>query len=112
MKFKNIFHLIEDAQEVCSLFERVETPEQMVSTLERIKKQFSQELLDLVQSLRLSTEAILEDALEVGGAVGGEPEDADFDFGGDGDLVEKIEEDTNVSDGKNQTSEVPATQEK
>ena len=69
MKFRNLFHLVEDAQEISNLFETVETPEQMASAIERLKKHPT-EVMELVQSLKLSTEAVLEDALEPGGALG------------------------------------------
>jgi hypothetical protein len=92
MKFRNLFHMVEDAQEICGLFDKVETPEQMVSALERLKKQFPGELLDLVQSLRLSTEAVLEDTIEPSGTVGegGEPE------GFDDDLLDQISKEDEV----------------
>jgi hypothetical protein len=69
MKFRNLFNLVEDAQEVTTIFESVETPEQMVSALERLKKH-PLEVLEILQSLRLSTEAVLEDALDPGGTIG------------------------------------------
>lgn len=113
MKFKSIFHLVEDAQEICSLFDNVETTEQMISTLERLKKQFPEEILSLIQSLRLSTEAILEDTFEPGGTVGGDPDDADFEFNeGNEDVLREMQEKETVSDGKNQKTEAPTTQEK
>jgi len=84
MKFRNLFNLIEDTQEICAVFESVETPEQMVSILERLKKQAPQHLLELVNSLRMSTEAVLADSLEPTGTLGeGDGPDA---FEGDDDV--------------------------
>lgn len=95
MKFSNLFHLVEDAQEISSMFESVETPDQMVSALERLKKHPS-EVLEIVQSLRLSTEAVLEDVIEPGGVVGGDIPD-DFED----NLLEEISND-NEGVGKNE----------
>ena len=86
MKFRNLFDLIEDAQSITDLFDGVQTPEQAVSALERLKKH-APGVLEIVQSLRLSTEAVLEDTLEPSGVVG-EGDDGSDNF--DNDLVEEI----------------------
>lgn len=78
MKMRSLFNLIEDAQEISELFARVETPEQMVSFLERLKKSGATELLEGMQALRLSVHAVLEDTFELGGTIGGDDDD-DFD---------------------------------
>jgi hypothetical protein len=68
MKFRNIFNLCEDAQAISSHFEGVETPEQMSSALERLRRGgAANDLLEVIQSMRLSCEAILEDTIEPGG---------------------------------------------
>lgn len=74
MKFRHLFNLIEDAQDIAAVFENVRTPEQMVSALERLKKQGASQFLEDVSSLRLSLEAVLEDALELGGGADTEDE--------------------------------------
>lgn len=81
MKMRTLFNLLEDADDIASLFAKVETPEQMVSLLERLKKQGATEFLESVQSLRLSLQAAMEDTLEIGGAIGGDDDD---NFTGDG----------------------------
>lgn len=100
MKMRTLFNLIEDADEITSLFSKVETPEQMVSLLERLKKQGAAEFLDSIQSLRLSLQSAMEDTLEIGGALGAD-EDDNFTSEGVGeedDLLEGIaDEDENVA---------------
>jgi|SRR5579863_1310167 hypothetical protein len=89
MKLRTLFNLIEDADEISTLFSKVETPEQMVSLLERLKKQGAAELLQSVQSLRLSVQAAMEDTLELGGSIGAD-EDGNFSpdgLGEDEDLL-------------------------
>ena len=97
MKIRTLFNVLEDANEISSLFSRVETPEQMVSTLERIKKQGAAEFLETIQSLRLSTEAAFQDSLEMGGNLGfGENEDDNEDE----NLLEGMEEEDEIPDEK------------
>jgi hypothetical protein len=108
MKMRTLFNLIEDADEISSLFVKVETPEQMVSLLERLKKQGAAEFLDSVQSLRLSLQAAMEDTLEIGGTIGSDDED---DFSGEEseeneDLLKGLEEEDEIPDAK---PEVPET---
>jgi hypothetical protein len=81
MKMRTLFNLLEDADEISSLFAKVDTPEQMVSLLERLKKQGATEFLESVQSLKLSLQAAMEDTLEMGGTVGADDDD---NFTGDG----------------------------
>jgi hypothetical protein len=99
MKMRTLFNLIEDADEIAGLFAKVETPEQMVSLLERLKKQGATEFLDSVQSLRLSLQAAMEDTLEIGGSIGSDDDDnfADDVTDGEDDLLEGIaDEDENI----------------
>lgn len=79
MKMRSLFSLIQDAQDVAYIFDKVETPEQMVSLLERIKKQEAPAFLENVQALRLSLEAVLNDMLEVGGPSPLEDDDIEGD---------------------------------
>ena len=82
MKIRTLFNLLSDAQEVAGLFSKVETPEQMVSTLERLKKQGATEFLEAIDALRLSAEATLEDVFEMGGT---REEEDDFESSTDGE---------------------------
>ena len=90
MKFGNLFNMVEDSQEICAVFDNVETPEQMISTLERLKKHGAASFLELISSLRLSTEAVLTDTLEPNNPLGeGEGPDTFDDTGDDtGDDVD------------------------
>ena len=92
MKMRTLFNLIEDADEITNLFSKVETPEQMVSILERLKKQGASEFLESIQSLRLSLQATMEDTLEIGGTIGADDDDnfENDDAEGDDDLLEGL----------------------
>jgi hypothetical protein len=94
MKIRTLFNVLEDAQEIATLFSKVDTTEQMVSTLERLKKQGAAEFLDSVQALRLSVEAAYEESLEMGGSLG---------FDGN----EESEEDENLLEGLGDEEEKP-----
>jgi hypothetical protein len=85
MKMRTLFNLLEDADEISSLFAKVDTPEQMVSLLERLKKQGTTEFLESIQSIRLSLQAAMEDTLEMGGTVGADDDDNFTSDGVDGD---------------------------
>ena len=91
MKIASLFDLITDASDVLDFFERVDTPEQLVSRLERLKRQGAEELLNCVDGLRSSIAAILQDTLEMSATVD-EPDD-DLDL--DEELVKLMEEKQN-----------------
>lgn len=76
MKVQSIFDLVQDSRDLTDFFTNVETPEQMVSRLERIKKGEAEEFLIAIESLRMANENILSDMLEVGGSLS---EADDFD---------------------------------
>ncbi len=79
MKFRSFFDVIGDAKDVAEFFEGVETVEQMVSKLERIKRRDAEEFLVCVQSMKISVEQALEDTLEMGSTFepGDEPDEGD-----------------------------------
>jgi hypothetical protein len=90
MKIRTLFNLLEDAQEISTLFSKVETPEQMVSTLERLKKNGAAEFLDSIQTLRLSVEAAYEESLEMGGSLGDGDENGEEENNEDENLLEGL----------------------
>ncbi len=67
MKVRHLFELIQDAKDVADCFEGVETSEQMVSALERLKKRDPEEFMVLIQTLRMSTQQLLDDTFEMSG---------------------------------------------
>lgn len=100
MKMKSLFNLVEDADAITNIFAKVDTTEQMVSLLERLKKQGATELLEYVQSLRLSLQAAMEDTLELGGPIDG-GEDDNF-------MNDDTEEDEDLLEGLAEEDEIPA----
>jgi hypothetical protein len=68
MKVSSLFNLIRDASDLLDFFENVESPEQLISRLERLKRQDSRNLLACVDGLRASVDDALEDTLEMSAA--------------------------------------------
>jgi hypothetical protein len=80
MKMQAIFDLIQDAQDVLTFFEGVTTTDQMISRLDRLKRQAPEDFADCLDALRFSVSAALEDNLELGGPLGSDDEEADDIF--------------------------------
>lgn len=64
MKVGNFVQTIVDIQDLLSYFTNVKTKDQMISALERIKRQEAEGFLDTVSSLQNSFEAITSDEIE------------------------------------------------
>ena len=78
MKVSSLFNLISDASDTIDFFEGVESAEQLVSRLERLKHTNTDELLECLDGLRSSTIEALEDTLEMSASrdePGGDEED-------------------------------------
>jgi hypothetical protein len=90
MKIQALFDILQDAQDVLSYFENVTDKDQMVSRLDRLRRQDPDELLDTIEALRVSTNTALEDHLELGGTLGETQDD-------DGNLLENLENMTEAS---------------
>ena len=66
MKVASLFDLVADSKNILDFFERVETAEQLISRLERLKRQGPTELLDSLEDmLHLNSEALVEAAHEL-----------------------------------------------
>lgn len=76
MKIKSLFDLVQDARDIVDCFENVTSVEQMVSRLERIKRNESADFLVLIDALKISLQGILHDTLEIGSS---EMDDSDDD---------------------------------
>jgi hypothetical protein len=75
MRISSLFDLITDANDLLDLlFERVETPEQLVSRLERLKRQGTEELFACLEGLRASVNGALNDTLEMNASMDESPE--------------------------------------
>lgn len=100
MRIQSLFDLVEDAKGIVQFFEGVDTGEQMVSALERLKKRDSGELLSQIQSLRFSVSQLLGDTFEMSGFG---PDDDDETDDGLGDLFDdeegKVAEDSEEEQG-------------
>jgi hypothetical protein len=64
MRIKSLVDLIRDSGDILDFFEGVDSVEQMISKLERIKKTEPEEFFANVMGLRITHAAILEDTFE------------------------------------------------
>ena len=76
MKVSSLFTVITDANDVLDFFEGVETTDQLVSRLDRLKRQATDNLLDCLYALKSSIAAALDDTLEMSADLG-EPDEED-----------------------------------
>jgi spore cortex formation protein SpoVR/YcgB (stage V sporulation) len=65
MKIGNLFDLLTDARDILEFFEECHNREQLVSRLERLKRQGSEELMECIDGLRVSVDRTFEDTLEM-----------------------------------------------
>ena len=105
MKVSSLFNLVTDGNDVLEFFDRVETVEQLVSRLERLKRQGAEDLLLCLDGLRSSITKALDDTLEMNAAAYEEDEEEeDPDLGDiDAELASLEEENENL--GENPPSE-------
>lgn len=107
MKIRSLFDMIQDSRDVADFFENVETTDQMVSRLERIKRQGAEELLACIEALRISVDSALEDTLEMAASNPGEDDIPDGE-GGDFDLGDLGDPETTGTEDKNTEATPPA----
>lgn len=109
MKVSSLFDLIADSKDLLDLFDGVETPEQMVSALERLKRrENAEELLDCVTGLRMSVTKALADSLEMSAVIDDE-DDGDDDLA---DELEKIASESSPTDSQFTSDESPSPETK
>jgi hypothetical protein len=65
MKIGNLFDLLTDARDVLEFFEGCHNREQLVSRLERLKRQGSEELMECIDGLRVTLDRTFDDTLEM-----------------------------------------------
>lgn len=82
MRISSLFDIITDANDLLDLFDGVESSEQLVSRLDRLKRQGKDEMFACIQGLRGSVTSALNDTLEMNASLD-EPEvdDTDEDLG-------------------------------
>ena len=80
MKISSLFDLITDANDILDFFDRVSSPEQLVSRLERLKRQGAPELYACLEGLRGSVTSALNDTLEMNAALDEPTSDDDIVF--------------------------------
>lgn len=79
MKVSSLFNLIVDSSDLLDYFQKVDSAEQLVSRLERLKRETPDELLSCIVGLRASISTALNDTLEMS-AVLDEPDDDNTDL--------------------------------
>ena len=83
MKFKSLFHLVEDAKDLLDYLEGVDNRDQLISRLERLKRQGTDDLLACIEGLRASVTDALDDTLEMSATL-------------DEDISDNIDEEINL----------------
>ena len=77
MKFASLFALVANATDLLDFFEEVETTDQLISRLDRLKRGGAADgVLDCLYALKGSVTSVLDDTLEVPSDLG-EPDEED-----------------------------------
>jgi hypothetical protein len=77
MKVSSLFNIITDGSDLLDLFTHVDSPEQLVSRLERLKRQGTEELLSCIEGLRSSIAEALDDTIELSPSLDDDDEEED-----------------------------------
>jgi hypothetical protein len=77
MQVGKLFDLITDTRDVLEYFDGVDNRDQLVSRLERLKRQGTDDLYACIEGLRVSLTAMLADTLEMSASPGAGEEDSD-----------------------------------
>ena len=80
MKIQELFDLLAASQDFLGIFEGVESPSQLVSRFERLKREDADGILQDLNALRIATVSALEANLELGGSLGNTDEDEPSDL--------------------------------
>ena len=78
MKIGSLFDLFTDSRDLCALFEGVDTREQLVSRLERLKHNDPDHTLHIVEGLRISLNQMYNDTFEPTASID-DSDDSDLD---------------------------------
>jgi hypothetical protein len=92
MKVSSVFTLATDATDVLDFFEGVETTDQLVSRLDRLKRQGTDNLLDCLYALKSSVATLLDDTLEMSSLGGNDEEEDNLEDGLDDAELESLTE--------------------
>ena len=104
MKISSLFSLLTNATGFLDFFEGIDTREQLVSRLERLKHQGTEELLDSIYTARGSIEEMLDDTIETSAPLEG-PDETTFE---DTIMDEELENLASNADEKQIPPEPPA----
>ena len=80
MKIQELFDLLTASQDFLGIFEGVESPSQLVSRFERLKRENVDGILQDLNTLRIATVSALEANLELGGTLGDTDDDEPSDL--------------------------------
>ena len=100
MKIQSLFNLVQEARDVVDCFENVATGEQMVSRLERIKRNEHTDFMVLIDALKISLQGVLHDTLEIGSSEMDTDDDEDLSMDG---LSDDEIADLETSEGQEET---------
>lgn len=109
MKIQELFDLLAASQDFISIFDGVETTSQLVSRLERLKREDVEGILQDLNTLRLATGTALEANLELGGSLGDEDDEpSDLEEALDAFPEYATDDETEGEQTKNETPATPS----
>jgi len=107
MKISSLVNLVVDASDSLDFFEKIDTPDQLISRLEMLKRKGTTDLLSCIEGLRSSVAAAVADTIETTGAIdeGNQAGEDDDDLAGLEAELAEIEDEGNPAE--NQADDQP-----
>ena len=112
MKIQTLFDLLGSAQDFLSHFDKVSTPEQLVSRIAVLRRQDPEDMLYDLLTLRATVDSALNAHIELGGALTDDDETPDGEISGSGNDMEQLlaSFDDDEPESQTQGSQTPGSQ--
>jgi hypothetical protein len=111
MRIGTLFDLLTDAKDLLQFFENVETTEQLVSRLERLKRQGTDDLLACKIGLEASINLLLNETLEMSASLDDDEEQVDPEIDSLLSAVSALRDDAEPTPEAPQQTEPPPSEE-
>ena len=110
MKIQILFEMIRSSLDVLSAFEGVESPAQLISRLEKLKRIDVEGLLADIDNLRDAVDECLSSTIETGGALTGDMAGDSEELEGALDAFPELQDPDEVSSQDATSNDTPVTQ--
>jgi len=101
MKISSLVNLVVDASDLLDFFEKIDTPDQLISRLELLKRKGTTDLLSCIEGLRGSVSAAVADTIETTGSIDeGDQSGEDDDLAGLEAELAEIEDEENPAENQ------------